>query len=370
MGCNTSFHIQCALDNNCSFHYFEGQIFCAEHSKPQEPEQAPIPAHKIKEVRPPSPSPEPEPQPRPRHSNKHVYRLVNRSIGSQKQLRYQSLRERRRIEHTQRIRSRDYNDLWETIDEFYKPYKHPRKLSLEKVSNDIPKAQLTKEVSCFLIGPKNNAYIRFQLMESDIKVFKMHQTETFKITPKLPNFSAVELTHALKKKYSKRVGKKENLTVTRQINRINELNKYKFVKGDDISREIAWCTHEINRMTRSTRQILNKLSKRSKQTSTFNADHREKILDEYRSNLRWGFINRSLKRGIKDKQEAIEGFEEDDEVYNTECCICFDLNEEESMLNPLYYCRECKIYTHRACYGDYPDDIRCHKCYENQTAVK
>ena len=66
---------------------------------------------------------------------------------------------------------------------------------------------------------------------------------------------------------------------------------------------------------------------------------------------------------------VIEQDEKSVEVNYCDCCVCYNMDEDEYILNPIVVCSACHLYVHRDCYGvkDHTEEFICHKCRDSGT---
>lgn len=144
--------------------------------------------------------------------------------------------------------------------------------------------------------------------------------------------------------------------------------------SDEVTRETQFAIEMLSRSILPTANVLKQTLRRIAETSIPRLKLIELKESQYQLNIatRWGFIFRNLKNGLKDKtQEAyqkhihvIEQEEKSVEVNYCDCCVCYNMDEEEYILNPILVCVSCRLYVHRDCYGvkDASEEFVCQKC--------
>ena len=145
---------------------------------------------------------------------------------------------------------------------------------------------------------------------------------------------------------------------------------------DEVTRESQFTLELLARSILPTVNFLKQTLRRIAETSAPRLKLTELKETQYQLHVatRWGFIFRNLKAGLKDKtQEAyqkhihvIEQEEKSVEVNYCDCCVCYNMDEDEYILNPIVMCVGCRVYVHRDCYGikDAGEEFVCQKCRE------
>lgn len=145
---------------------------------------------------------------------------------------------------------------------------------------------------------------------------------------------------------------------------------------DEITREFQFSIELLARSILPTANFLKQTLRRIAET----AIPRLKLTDlkdsQYQLEVatRWGFIYRNLKSGLRDKTQetyqkrihVIEQEEKSVEVNYCDCCVCYNMDDDEYILNPILVCVRCRMYVHRDCYGvrDAGVEFVCQKCRE------
>lgn len=143
---------------------------------------------------------------------------------------------------------------------------------------------------------------------------------------------------------------------------------------DEVTKESQFALELLSRSVLPTANVLKQTLRRISETAVPRLRLNELKDSQYQLNVatRWGFIYRNFKNGLKDKtQEAyqkhihvLEQGEKSVEVNYCDCCICYNMDEDEYILNPIEVCVGCRLYMHRDCYGvkDASGEFVCQKC--------
>lgn len=146
---------------------------------------------------------------------------------------------------------------------------------------------------------------------------------------------------------------------------------------DEVTRESQFVVELLSRSVLPTANVLKQTLRRIAETAVPRIRLNELKESQYQLDMatRWGFIYRNLKTGLKDKtQEAykkhihvLEQGEKSVEVNYCDCCICYNMDEDEYILNPILMCVGCRLYVHRDCYGvkEAAEEFVCQKCRDS-----
>ena len=141
---------------------------------------------------------------------------------------------------------------------------------------------------------------------------------------------------------------------------------------DEVTRELLFLLEYFSRRVlpsvNSFKQLLQMIC--DKVPAPLPSNHLEDCAQKTGLVIQWGFIYRNSRFGLKDKEvEVYQGRVQNVEGYEIEeidCSVCFFLNEDELIINPMLHCTGCKLYVHKACYGcNFQENFQCAACKEN-----
>jgi hypothetical protein len=143
---------------------------------------------------------------------------------------------------------------------------------------------------------------------------------------------------------------------------------------DEVTAEVLFAMEKLQvSILPTTNTYKRSLQRRCEQEPVrFNREELKTIKAQCFLVTQWGFIYRSLKKGLAEKyfqdyEDQAYKFKSGDDIVEADCCVCFSLQEEDQQLNPMHYCQTCKLWVHRACFGLWrAGEFECQTCQGSQ----
>lgn len=331
--CVLSFHPFCAM-KNC-FKIESPLITCQEHASPNKNEVVKMPAHKIKE---------------------------QRKIQT-KQLNYY-FHQPRPLKKTNRSRNS------KTINDFHKVNEYFAMFPLKILNKSVlPYDKSGFSMQNYRGKVTSRCRVLFQWFLKDFLLgFKVSRkdhtactlTDDFIIIPRVEE--PKELKYALTLNHFSAVSKETSIEYELLSRCLNET----LVTEDEVTKEILYSLEYFSRkiipVVNANKQLISRVIDR---TVKLDLEYMQNICNESWICMQWTLIYKNLYAGLQDKSfEYYDSRDESMEIKKVDCCICFNYDEDNAILNPIVYCYGCKLFMHRACIGIHspPENFMCQVC--------
>eukprot|EP00359_Climacostomum_virens_P009355 CAMPEP_0204904432 /NCGR_PEP_ID=MMETSP1397-20131031/4862_1 /ASSEMBLY_ACC=CAM_ASM_000891 /TAXON_ID=49980 /ORGANISM="Climacostomum Climacostomum virens, Strain Stock W-24" /LENGTH=581 /DNA_ID=CAMNT_0052073227 /DNA_START=912 /DNA_END=2657 /DNA_ORIENTATION=- len=325
--CGATFHVQCALRNN--YKTQSSSIFCPQHGDQDKPEPQ-LPAHKIPSERPQSHFPERRKTMRTVHGRSIIGErsMLPRQVYSLKSFKPSQPSDFSFNKLDDYFAKHLHSTLATTDPLFNKPHCQPRLLNLK-----FPLVLLTSDVKAAL--------------------------SKWRTTPE-----GIELLWV-------KMVSPDNAS---QIEQDSKCLKVSTKAQDEVTAEILFTIEKLQGailpITNTTKRILQRHCEQ--EPPRLNRDEMNTVKAQCSLVTQWGFIYRSLKEGLSEKDPLqyatrLHKYQEGVEVVEGDCSVCFSMQEDEQQLNPMLFCNKCKLWVHKSCYGLWKatDDFVCQVCDED-----
>ena len=139
---------------------------------------------------------------------------------------------------------------------------------------------------------------------------------------------------------------------------------------DEVSKEILYCLNFYSRKIRPWVNTHKQMTSRNleKKRRKIDLDYVYQVSKECQVVMQSNLIFRNIQLGVQDKNEQCYmdrvAANEEYELTEFDCSVCFNCSEEDTCINPKVYCSGCRLFIHKACHGIQviPEEFLCQLC--------